>query len=84
MKTKKGIIIQKLGELFVVYDNETGTLFEFNEVGYFILNLIKKGKSINEILKSITRHFEVSQDDAKKDLNNFLKELKKRGLIETK
>ena len=84
MRTKKGVIIQKLGELFVAYDNETGTIFEFNEVGYFIFNQIKKGKERNEILKSITRHFDVSLEETEKDLDNFLRELEKRDLIETK
>lgn len=83
MKIKRGIVVQKLGDLFVAYDNRAGVLFEFNEVGFFIFNQIKKGKTREEILKKIIAQFDVLPTRATKDVNSFLAILKKKDLIET-
>lgn len=81
MRIKKGIIIQKMGKSFIVYDNETSTLHELNETAYFILENLKKKKSKAVIIENLTKTYAVSKKKAKKDYEEFLEEFKKAGLI---
>jgi len=81
MKVKKEILIQKMGNTFVAYDNETSTLHEFNETGFLILSGIEKKKNKQEIIKEIVGKYKVSKDRAKGDYEEFVKILKTKGLI---
>lgn len=81
MKFKKGVLIQKLGEQFVAYDNETSTLHELNEVGYFILEHLEKGEDRKKIIRALKKNYDVSRKKAEEDVDNFLKELEKKDLI---
>lgn len=81
MKIKSGVVIQKLGDTFVAYDNETSTLHEFNETGFLILSEMEKGKDKNKIIKKIVKNFDVSQNQAKRDFEEFLEVLKRKDLI---
>ena len=81
MKIKRGIVAQKLGNIFVAYDNDAGVLFEFNEVGFEIFRKLEKGKKKRETVKSLTNKFSVSPKEAARDYELFIKDLAKRGLI---
>jgi hypothetical protein len=84
MKLKKSIILQSLGKRFVAYDNATSLLHEINETGAFIIKEIKRGKSKNDIIKSIMFKYEVENDVAKKDYLEFISLLEKKGIISHK
>lgn len=71
-----------MGDTFVAYDNATSTLHELNEVAYDILLALEKGKSKGKIANLLSSKYLGSQRKAEKDLNEFLKELKTKNLIE--
>jgi len=81
MKLKKQLLLQKMGKVFVAYDNENSTLYEFNEVGFFILEKIKQGLSKEQVIKIITEEFGVKKEKARSDCTNFIKKIKKLGLV---
>lgn len=81
MKVKKGLVIQKMGHTFVVYDNDTSTLHELNEVAFTIISEIEKGKNKSSILSKLLKTYKVGKEKAQKDLNSFLIELKSKDLI---
>ncbi|HJX59396.1 hypothetical protein A2V61_00640 [Candidatus Woesebacteria bacterium RBG_19FT_COMBO_47_8] len=81
MRLKKGVLIQKLGDTFVAYDNDASVMHELNEVAYIILSEIEKRKGKKEILLKIMKAFSVSEKEAKKDLDEFVQDLKKVDLI---
>ena len=81
MKINKSIVIQKLGNAYVAYDNETSTLHELNEVGYLIISELENGKGKVEILKKMVREFGVTKNIAEKDFETFIQELRKKDLI---
>jgi hypothetical protein len=81
MKIKKSVVIQKLGDTFVAYDNETSTLHEFNETGFLILSEIERGKGKKTIVKKIVNNFRASKIQAERDFEEFLEVLKKKDLI---
>lgn len=84
MKIKKGLVINKLGGVFVVYDNNTSTLHELNETAFFIILRLKKGKNKTAILKDLVDRFQISEGRAREDFDSFIVELKRKGLIEDK
>jgi hypothetical protein len=81
MKLKKGVILQKLGDTFVAYDNEESVMHEVNEVGFSILSGIEKGGKKEQIVINIVESFKVGKKEAKKDLEDFLQVLKKKNLL---
>ncbi len=81
MKIKKDVLIQKMGDTFVAYDNETSTLHEFNEIGFLILLGIEKKKSKQEIIKEIISKHKVSKNKAEGDYEEFVEVLKTKDLI---
>jgi hypothetical protein len=81
MKIKKDVLIQKMGDTFVAYDNETSTLHEFNEIGFLILSGIKKKKSKQGIIKEIISKHKVSKNKTEEDYEEFVEILKTKDLI---
>lgn len=81
MKLKKGVIVQKMGKTYVAYDNERSVMHELNETAYLVLDGFEKRKTRGEILGSIVREFNVTQEEAKKDLEHFIRTLRKAKLI---
>jgi hypothetical protein len=67
---KAAIIIPGVNELFVL-----------NSVGTRIWQLCT-GKTPQEILATLVQEFDVTPQKAKKDLNTFIQDMLKRGMIE--
>ncbi len=83
LKIKKNVNIVRRGKESLIYSNEIGRLFKIDEVGEFIINLIKKVNPTKEqLLKKLKKEFkEVDEKILKADLEDFLNELKKEGLL---
>lgn len=81
MRLKSGILVQKLGDKYVLYDNETSILHEFNQVGHFILERLDMGMENIDICRELTQAFEVSEEQANVDLDEFLVQLKDKNLL---
>jgi len=67
-----------------IFDPETGNSYTVNQTGLFILELLKEGKSQDEIVDALTKEFEVSPEEAQRDLIDFLEQLRLFGLLEEK
>ncbi len=65
-----------------VFDPATGNSYTVNSTGLFILNLLREGKSEDEIVDALVENFEVSQEEARRDLLDFLEQLRVNGLLE--
>ncbi len=64
-----------------IFDPETGSSFTVNQTGLFILKLLKEGKSQEEIVEALTENFEVTKEEAARDLIDFLEQLRLNGLL---
>ena len=64
-----------------IFDPETGSSFTVNQTGLFILKLLKEGKSQEEIVEALTEEFDVSREEAARDLIDFLEQLRLNGLL---
>ena len=81
MKFKDGVLVERLGDVGVIFDNNTSTLHEFNEVGYLIVSMIEENMSHAKMVAKIVDEYRISEARAKKDLKEFIRQLKDKGLI---
>ena len=82
MKVKKGILLEKLGKKYVAYDNQTSNFHELNETAFLILQELKKGKAKQKIIRKLISEYKVSLNQARKDFEAFVSDLKSKDLIE--
>lgn len=78
MKISKDLAISDSG---FVFNPATGESFRVNEVGLFIISLIKADTSEAEIIQRITEKYEVSELEVKKDFLDFKNMMKIYNLI---
>ncbi|MBI2259145.1 MAG: PqqD family protein [Flavobacteriia bacterium] len=78
MYVNKNLAISDTGFIF---NPSTGDSFSTNEVGKFIIDLLKQKKSKEEIISQIVLHFNVDKVNADKDLSDFFAMLKSYQLM---
>lgn len=62
-----------------VYDSNG--LFVLNELGTFIWEILPKAQSEADILNAVLAEYEVTAEDAEKDIAEFLEKLRKLDII---
>jgi len=78
--------MQKLTQLAInsegfVFNPATGDSFQVSQTGLAILNSLRDGKSDDEIAQKINDIYEVTLENARRDLADFRGSLKSLGLI---
>lgn len=77
----KDIIYRTLDDMIIIL-NQNGDIYRIEDpVGIFIWKCIEEKKSKSEIEKQILDVFLVSEDVMKRDLDEFLEQLKNEGII---
>jgi len=61
---------------------ELDAVYTLNAVGSVIWNGISERKSLREIVETVVSRFEVSEESALRDSEEFLSALREKGLIE--
>ncbi len=74
----KSLAISDNGFLF---DVTTGQTYTLNLMAHSILKKLQDGFKPTEILQSILDEYDVSKDDAERDLDYFIVQLKEHGLL---
>lgn len=86
MKIKDGFILRKVGIQYVVAatgkasENFNGML-RLNESGAFAFRLLQAGISEEELVQRIVAEYEVSEETARADVENFLARLKEADAL---
>jgi hypothetical protein len=57
------------------------SIFSFNPLGSELWNLLQAGNSVGEMADWVTERYEVSSDQAVADIEAFLDELSRSGLV---
>lgn len=81
---KQGYIVREIaGECIAVpVDSSCGkNIVVFNPVSYFLWQELRSEKSFDELLEAMLKNYEISEEEAKKDLNDFLVQLEENGLL---
>lgn len=80
----RSIIVEKFEGKIVLFDPDKLLFYHLNETASFIFNLIRKNKSLNEIIDHATSHYEIDSDRIKKDVIRITEDLIKKKLITQK
>lgn len=84
LKQNKNIIEKKIGDSLVVINEKTKKILEINKTGGFIWRLIKKGVKKTEIINKIAEKYRIEKSKAGKDVDEYIKKLRRFKLIEEK
>ena len=87
MKIKDGFMLRRFGENYIVVavgdDAENyNKLITLNTVGAFIYNLMEKDVTYEEIVSAVLDKYEADRKTVENDINKFLADGKKAGLID--
>lgn len=87
MKIKKGFTIRNIaGSNIVVPVGNAEKIFNgmitLNDSGAFFWNALLKDTTVDEVVKKVTSEYEVDEEKAKADAENFVAMLKENNLIE--
>ncbi|MCF8368308.1 MAG: PqqD family protein [Bacteroidales bacterium] len=80
MKIKQNIAISESG---YVFNPSTGESFSINQTGVEIFNMLKEGKSYEEISAIFSKKYNADKDTFEKDYNDFTGILQQHLLVET-
>ena len=87
MKIKKGFTIRNIaGSNIGVPVGNAEKIFNgmitLNDSGAFFWNALLKDTTVDEVVKKVTSEYEVDEEKAKADVENFVAMLKENNLIE--
>ncbi len=64
-----------------IFDPVTGNSFTTNQVGLWILQRLKEGKQVSDVLAEMIEQFDVDAETAERDLTDFVEQLRHYKLI---
>ena len=86
MKISTGYILKKVAgkNIVVSVGDNSGFngMITLNDTGAFFWNLLEKDTTTDEMLKKVMAEYDVSSDEASKDIDNFINKLRKEGILE--
>lgn len=80
----KDIDVSDLNGEKVMMNIDKGEYFSLNSLGSRIWEIIDKPKKINEVINTLLEEYEVSEEECKENVMNFLDVLKHVDLINVK
>ncbi|MDO4380328.1 MAG: PqqD family protein [Clostridia bacterium] len=87
MNVKKELILREImGENVLVPSGKTvyenNGLFMLTETAAFIWKILPDAKNEEEILKAVLSEYEIGEEEAKKDIDEFLSKLREMKIID--
>ena len=87
MKIKEGFLLKKIADDYVVIPYEDNivnfkAMIVLNETGAFLWEKLQNDITFEGLCESLSREFEVDDETAKTDAEEFVLILKDKGLIE--
>jgi hypothetical protein len=76
---KTEVTLTKSGFLF---DHNTGLTYSLNPTGLFIFQQLQEAREPEDLLKNILKEFSIDEDTARKDLDDYFRQLREMGLVE--
>ena len=82
LKLKEDCTAVSIENMGALLDVEKRCYYDLNESAYFIVKLIEDGCLYEDIVLGLIAEFNVVEQVAQADSNNFIKELINKGLVE--
>jgi len=79
---KKAFPIKKVKDSFFIVNQEKGTIVTLNEVSFFLWNHLSEKCNEKGLVELLIQEYDVEHDEAKGDINEFLKITLNSGIIE--
>jgi len=85
MPISNNFMLKNVGEEYMIIPTSNNNvnfskIFNINETGAFIFKCLKENKTKDEILELLLKEYDCSKDILLNDINEFINELKKRGI----
>ncbi|NQU68254.1 MAG: PqqD family protein [Candidatus Marinimicrobia bacterium] len=71
-----------LSENGFLFDHGSGLTYTLNTTGQFIFRQLQSGQKSKQIMEKMLDEFEVIEETARKDLDDFFRQLNELGLID--
>jgi hypothetical protein len=81
IRTNKALVSSIKDEL-VMFDVNAGQYYGLNNVATAVWNHLETQKTVDELAQALTTEFDISVEDCRKELLEFLPELEEKGLVE--
>ncbi len=75
VKIRDGLIMRKLDNTLLAYNENSGDMYEFNETSEFIVDKLKEEKSLKEIYELLCSGYEEERDVILHDYEVLIKQL---------
>lgn len=82
LTVRKGFISQHTKNTLIIFDTEKSLLYTFNSTAKFIFQKLQKGIQLDQIPLLITKEFKITEKKARKDTEEFIKILEKKGIVD--
>jgi hemerythrin-like domain-containing protein len=84
VKVAKDVIFQELEGEAILLNMRTGIYFGLNPVGMRIWRLLSEHGEVNRVTTMLLDEYNVSEDQLRNHLSDFIEKLKSKGLIEVR
>ena len=81
LRPNSEVIAKRLDEATVLVDISTSRIFELNETGTRIWELLGQGLNVEQIVQHLVSEFEVEDSQAAEELKTLLSQLRDQGLV---
>jgi Coenzyme PQQ synthesis protein D (PqqD) len=75
------VIAKRLDQTTVLVDISTSRIFELNETGTRIWELLGQGLNVEQIVEHLVLEFEVAESQAAEEVTKLLSQLQNQGLV---
>lgn len=85
MKLTNGLYLSEMGSEFVVMADEPRVfngVIKLNKSGAFLFELLQKDTSYDDVLQAVLEKYEVDEETAQDDIDEYIEIFDKAGLIE--
>lgn len=87
MKIKENFMLRKVADTYVVVPvgdavAEFNGMINLNEAGAFLWQLLENETTAEQVVEGLLQQYEVDEATAKRDVDNFINELKAAKLLE--
>ncbi len=83
MRIKDGYVLRRVGRMgIVVGDTERDYIVTLNQTGVALWQMLREETEPNSLVQKMMEKYDASEEILKKDVKDFLRKMKKIGLLE--
>lgn len=68
----------------ILLDTHTAAIFTCTDTAWHLVRELEEGAAVDDLVTAVTAAFDVTEDDARRDTETFLHQLKRMGLADVR